>query len=154
MALQEIFSVVKWTGHKYALRKKLQNWQESALYPKDVTPESTCQPGSSRHPLLPTSVTKHLLEDILERNEKGKIVRKYHDVHRRLDSQHRKYLTYIIVDYYIANERYFTLPDMAKTAQCIAERFPPELAVTDALFSPMLMSLPFQSIISITGSLL
>lgn len=140
-ALADIFSVVKWTGHKHALRRKLQLWEESALYQRDranntssdcsnqAGPSTQLSSRASQHPLLSTSVTLSLLEDILERNEKGKIVTQFYEMHQRLDTHHRKHLAHTIVDYYIANERYFPIPDMTRFARCIAEKFPPELPV-------------------------
>ncbi|XP_021710615.1 uncharacterized protein LOC110679620 [Aedes aegypti] len=55
-------------------------------------------------------------------------------MHQRLDAQHRKHLAHTVVDYYIANETYFRIPDMARFAQCIAEKFPPELP--EVYFNP------------------
>ncbi|XP_021707649.1 uncharacterized protein LOC110678719 [Aedes aegypti] len=138
-ALSEIFSVIKWTGHKYALRKKLQSWPESSFYSTNASHEhghtsSTSNPGPSNHCLLPSSVTRSHLEDVLERNEKGKIVRNYYEKHHQLDTEHKKYLAHTIVDYYIANDRYFTLTDMARFAHYIVERFPSELA--EIYFNP------------------
>ncbi|XP_062550565.1 uncharacterized protein LOC134215377 [Armigeres subalbatus] len=131
-AFSEIFSLAKWTGHKYALKQKLKSWPESSLYESNATVNEksyqSSAPGPSKHPLLSSSVTKNLLEDILERNEKGKIVRNYYNKHRLLDTQHKKYLAHTVVDYYIANECYFTLSDMARFADFIAEIFPPEIA--------------------------
>lgn len=143
-ALDDIFSVARWTGHKYALRQKLVSWPESVLYhtattsktinsiPTEVTaPPATvlCKQNPLKHRLLPTSVTAALLDDILKRNEKGKIVVKHFLQNKKLDAAHRKYLAHTIVDYYIANDLYFPLPDMSKFAQLIAERFPNELIV-------------------------
>ncbi|XP_021707114.1 uncharacterized protein LOC110678464 [Aedes aegypti] len=85
---------------------------------------------SPQRKLIPTSVSRALLDNILERNEKGKIVAKYYQLHSRLDKQHRKFLSHTIVDYYIANQKYFALPDMSRFAELIAERFPSEIAVT------------------------
>nr|XP_029727572.1 uncharacterized protein LOC115265764 [Aedes albopictus] len=145
-ALADIFSVVKWTGHKHALRRKLQLWEESALYQRDranntssdcsnqAGPSTQLSSRASQHPLLSTSVTLSLLEDILERNEKGKIVTQFYEMHQRLDTHHRKHLAHTIVDYYIANEKYFPIPDMTRFARCIAEKFPPELP--EVYFNP------------------
>ncbi|XP_058835567.1 uncharacterized protein LOC131692500 [Topomyia yanbarensis] len=136
-ALDDIFSVAKWTGHKHALRMKLCGWEESVLFrqtPHVEANQTNCvaipgRPGTSKHKLLPTSVTYSLLDDILQRNEKGKIVTRYYETHKSLDSEHRKYLAHTIVDYYIANHIYFALPDMARFAQLISERFSPEISV-------------------------
>ncbi|XP_021708165.1 uncharacterized protein LOC110678890 isoform X2 [Aedes aegypti] len=145
-SLDDVFSVVKWTGHKYALRQKLVLWPESVLFQSASTSStsrnapavdstefpatSTVQSSSLKHRLLPTSVTSELLNDILNRNEKGKIVVNFFGKHQCLDSSHRKFLAHTIVDYYIANDMYFPLPDMAKFAQLIADRFSMELAET------------------------
>ncbi|XP_053698349.1 uncharacterized protein LOC128745332 [Sabethes cyaneus] len=133
-ALEDVFSVAKWTGHKHALRKKLIQWEESALCPQfpsntemPMDVESCVLPGVSEHKLLSTSVTIHLLEDILNRNEKGKIITEHYQMHNKLDSEQRRSLAHTIVDYYIARRRNFPLPDMARFAQLISERFPPEI---------------------------
>lgn len=143
-SLDDVFSAAKWTGHKYALRQKLVLWPESALFrsasnssagvnPLVATPVEFPTVASHlnplKHRLLSTSVTAQLLNDILCRNEKGKIVVKHFQKHQCLDATHRKYLAHTVVDYYIANEMYFTLADMGKFAQLVAERFPKELAV-------------------------
>ncbi|XP_062535677.1 uncharacterized protein LOC134204897 [Armigeres subalbatus] len=144
-SLDDVFSVAKWTGHKCALRQKLVLWQDSVLYQTASTssaqqnsPEVNTvevprtllsQSNQLKHRLLPTTVTTELFNDILSRNEKGKIVVKHFHNHQCLDATHRKYLAHTIVDYYIANELYFPLPDMAKFAQLIAARFTTELAV-------------------------
>ncbi|XP_021705992.1 uncharacterized protein LOC110678001 [Aedes aegypti] len=145
-SLDDVFSVAKWTGHKFALRQKLVLWPESVLYQsagtsracQNVSAVATVPFGSTtvafhsnplKHRLLPTSVTSELMNDILRRNEKGKIVAKYFEIHHCLDATHRKYLAHTVVDYYIANDLYFSLPDMAKFAQLIAERFSNELPV-------------------------
>lgn len=147
-ALNDVFSVVKWTGHKHALRYKLMLWDESALFQKkvpDIEPvedvTSVNQVGIARiaqttnRKLIPTTVTKALLDTILERNEKGKIVSKYYqENHQHLDKTHRKFLVYTIVDYYIANQLYFTLPDMARFAELIVDRFRSEIAVREIIF--------------------
>lgn len=143
-SLDDVFSVVKWTGHKYALRQKLVLWPDSALFQSASTSNvrqtsasslqhpatAECKSILLKHRLLPTSVTSELLNDILCRNEKGKIVVKYFEKHQCLDTASRKHLAHTIVDYYIASDMYFPLPDMAKFAQLIAERFSMELAVT------------------------
>ncbi|XP_062554719.1 uncharacterized protein LOC134219850 [Armigeres subalbatus] len=146
VALADIFSVAKWTGHKHALRRKLQLWEKSAMFQVDPVIKNSpivSNPGPSQtqvlasapqYPLLPTSVTLNLLEDILGRNEKGKIVTQFYKTHQRLDTQHRKYLAHTVVDYYIANGNYFPIPDMARFSQCIAEKFPPELP--EVYFNP------------------
>ncbi|XP_062542343.1 uncharacterized protein LOC134210312 [Armigeres subalbatus] len=137
-ALNDIFSVVKWTGHKHALRSKLEQWTESALYrptvplinPINEAPSSqNTLPGPSQRRFLQTAVTNNELLSILERNEKGKIVCQYYEANRRLDLQHRRYLAHTIVDYYIANNSYFTLADMDRYSELIAARFPTELSV-------------------------
>lgn len=144
-ALDEVFSVAIWTGHKFALRQKLVLWPDSVLFqlastssaPQNALPvaaaavqvTATVAFHPAKHRLLPTSVTAELLNDILSRNEKGKIVAKHFKENNCLDKTHRKYLAHTIVDYYIANDLFFPLPDMAKFAQLIAERFPMELAV-------------------------
>ncbi|XP_053687806.1 uncharacterized protein LOC128737233 [Sabethes cyaneus] len=129
-ALEDVFSVAKWTGHKHALRKKLIQWEESALCPQfpsntemPMDVETCVLPGVSEHKLLSTSVTIHLLEDILNRNEKGKIITEHYQMHNKLDSEQRRSLAHTIVDYYIARRRNFPLPDMARFAQLISERF-------------------------------
>ncbi|XP_062709690.1 uncharacterized protein LOC134288543 [Aedes albopictus] len=140
-ALSDIFSVVKWTGHKHALRSKLEQWQESALYrplpsnsSNPVSGTSSfhhVEPGPSHVTrLLQTTVTNNVLLGILERNEKGKIVCQYYQAHQRLDVEHRRSLAHTIVDYYIANNTYFTLADMERFADLIAARFPPEIRAT------------------------
>nr|XP_029724108.1 uncharacterized protein LOC115264504 [Aedes albopictus] len=140
-ALGDIFSVVKWTGHKHALRSKLEQWKESALYrplPSITSnPVSGTSPGHNAVPgpshmtkLLQTTVTNHVLLGILERNEKGKIVCQYYQAHQRLDMEQRRSLAHTIVDYYIANNTYFTLADMERFADLIAARFPPEISET------------------------
>lgn len=145
-ALNDVFSVIKWTGHKHSLRSKLEHWRESVLYQpmpapsgnqlRETTPSSfqqenvcTVQPGPSKRKLLPTAVTNNLFLDILQRNEKGKIVTLYYTAHHRLDIEHRRYLAHTVVDYYIANEQFFNLADMERFAQLIAARFPPEISV-------------------------
>ncbi|XP_058456402.1 uncharacterized protein LOC131433816 [Malaya genurostris] len=65
------------------------------------------------------SVTTGLLEDILVRNEIGKIVCKYYKSHQYLDNVNRRALSHTVVDYYIA-----------KFAKLISLRFPPEIAET------------------------
>lgn len=92
-ALADIFSVLKCTGHKHALRAKLQHWEESALYKPGQTSSCSHSPGSSTssirgptHPLLSASVTLSLLEDILERNAKGKIVTQFYRMQQQLDA--------------------------------------------------------------------
>ncbi|KXJ80053.1 hypothetical protein RP20_CCG027013 [Aedes albopictus] len=143
-SLDDVFSVVKWTGHKYALRQKLVLWPDSALFQSASTSNvrqtsasslqhpatAECKSILLKHRLLPTSVTSELFNDILCRNEKGKIVVKYFEKHQCLDTASRKHLAHTIVDYYIASDMYFPLPDMAKFAQLIAERFSMELAET------------------------
>ena len=79
--------------------------------------------------LLQTTVTNNVLLGILERNEKGKIVCQYYQAHQRLDVEQRRSLAHTIVDYYIANNTYFTLADMERFADLIAARFPPEISV-------------------------
>ncbi|XP_062700082.1 uncharacterized protein LOC115258151 [Aedes albopictus] len=143
-ALNDVFSVAKWTAHKHALRQKLMKWEESILYQEGNTEEAaqrsdsvpvrneanSAVSGSPQRKLLPTSVSRALLDSILERNEKGKIVCKYFQLHQRLDKQQRKFLAHTIVDYYIASQKYFSLPDMSRFAELIAERFPSEIPVT------------------------
>ncbi|XP_058456659.1 uncharacterized protein LOC131434042 [Malaya genurostris] len=135
-ALNDVFSVAKWTSHKHALRKKLSEWQESCLFnqiPSHETDSSQVnwmpEPAAYKHKLLPTNVTYTLLDDILQRNEKGKIVTQFYKGHNNLDSEHRKFLAHTIVDFYIANNMYFPLPDMARFAQLISERFLSEISV-------------------------
>ncbi|XP_062712484.1 uncharacterized protein LOC134289856 [Aedes albopictus] len=146
-SLDDVFSVTKWTGHKFALRQKLVLWPKSVMCQSASTSSvSQSAPAAApvvlepttvklhtnpfKHRLLPTSVTSELLRDILSRNEKGKIVVKYFETHQSLNVTHRKYLAHTVVDYYIANDLYFPLPDMAKFAQLIAERFSNEFAET------------------------
>ncbi|XP_065078489.1 uncharacterized protein LOC135701579 [Ochlerotatus camptorhynchus] len=139
-ALNDVFSVAKWTGHKYALRQKLLFWEESVLFQKTVAEIEPVEversngqvgvPETTNRKLIPTTVTKALLDTILERNEKGKIVSKYHQLHQHLDKTHRKFLAHTIVDYYIANQLYFSLPDMARFAELITDRFPAENTIT------------------------
>ncbi|XP_021703565.1 uncharacterized protein LOC110677126 [Aedes aegypti] len=143
-ALNDVFSITKWTAHKHALRQKLTLWKESVLFREgDTEPVASCSyqvpvhnmatssaAVSPQRKLIPTSVSRALLDNILERNEKEKIVAKYYQLHSRLDKQHRKFLSHTIVDYYIANQKYFALPDMSRFAELIAERFPSEIAVT------------------------
>ncbi|KXJ78779.1 hypothetical protein RP20_CCG002988 [Aedes albopictus] len=143
-ALDDVFSVTKWTAHKHALRRKLTAWEESVLY-TEARPNSDSVTGTRSTPspsdrsavgtspqrkLLPTAVTKSLLDSILDRNEKGKIVVKFYQLHHCLDLNHRKHLAHTIVDYYMANQKYFSLADMARFAELIADRFPPEISIT------------------------
>lgn len=143
-ALDDVFAVARWTGHKYALRQKLVLWPENVLYHTATTSKSSnsipneasappatvmCKQNPLKHRLLPTSVTAELLDDILKRNEKGKMVVKHFLQNQKIDAAHRKYLAHTIVDYYIANDLFFPLPDMLKFAQLIVERFPNELTV-------------------------
>lgn len=155
-ALNDVFTLTKWTAYKHVLRQKLMVWEESVLYHETeaaartintVFDQSTATISPHRK-LIPTGVTRALLDNILERNEKGKIVFKYYQSLRRLDSHHRKYLAHTIVDYYIANEKYFSLPDMARFAELIADRFPPEIAVRNTMVYPKYTVYKHMSIIS------
>ncbi|XP_065088560.1 uncharacterized protein LOC135710036 [Ochlerotatus camptorhynchus] len=143
-ALNDVFLVIKWTGHKHSLRSKLEHWDESVLFrPPSInqlnepTPSSSqqenvynTQPGPFKRKLLPTAVTNNLFLDILQRNEKGKIVTQHYIANHRLDVEHKRFLAHTVVDYYIANDNYFNLADMERFAQLIAARFPPEIAET------------------------
>ncbi|XP_062554081.1 uncharacterized protein LOC134219376 [Armigeres subalbatus] len=139
-ALNDVFSITKWTAHKHALRRRLISWDESVLYQEagsetvaktsTITTDQSPPSEPKDRKLLPTNVTTALLDNILQRNEKGKIVSKYYQLQHRLDKQHRKYLAHTIVDYYIANQKYFSLPDMERFAELIVDRFPPEIAMT------------------------
>lgn len=145
-ALDDIFSVRKWTGNKHALRSKLEKWDNCVLYRPQEPPacgqlnepissssryetECTFQPGPFKHKLLPTAVTNALFLDILQRNEKGKIVSRYYEANHKLRDEHKRALAHTIVDFYIARDEYLRLPDMERFAQLIAARFPPEIPV-------------------------
>lgn len=112
--------------HTATTSKSLKSIPDEATAPPATV---LCKQNPLKHRLLPTSVTAELLDDILKRNEKGKIVVKYFSEKQKLDAAHRKYLAHTIVDYYIANDLYFSLPDMTKFAQLIVGRFPNELTV-------------------------
>lgn len=135
-ALNDVFAKTEWTAYKHALRQKLVLWKDSVLYkpkphPNDQTAstsDSSC--FSPRRNLIPTNVSKAVLDSILERNEKGKMVVRYFHQHNRLDNTHRKYLAHTVVDYYLARQKYFTIPDMLRFSELIAERFSPEISVT------------------------
>ncbi|XP_055551311.1 uncharacterized protein LOC129733819 isoform X2 [Wyeomyia smithii] len=146
-ALDDIFSVLKWNGHKHALRAKLKKWNDSVrfrtqelpagshmneLVPSRPRSEKDCtfHPGSFKHKLLPTADTNSLLLDILPRNEKGKIVSQYYEKNHKLEDEHKRSLAHTIVDFYTANNEYFHLPDMERFAQLIAARFSTEIAET------------------------
>lgn len=83
-ALNDVFSVIKWTGHKHSLWSKLEPWEESVLFRPIQQPSSNqlneavpstsqqenvyiAQPGPSKRKLLPTAVTNNLFLDILQR---------------------------------------------------------------------------------------
>ncbi|XP_055548889.1 uncharacterized protein LOC129732240 [Wyeomyia smithii] len=146
-ALDDIFSVLKWTGHKHALRARLEEWKDSVLFRPQESPGSsqlnepgpsgsrnekdyTSHPGPFKHKLLSTAVTNCLLLDILQRNEKGKIVSQYYGKKHKLKDEHKRSLAHTIVDFYIAHDEYIHLPDMERFAQLIVARFPPEIAET------------------------
>lgn len=164
-ALNDVFSVIKWTGHKHSLRSKLEHWDESVLFrPPSInqlnepTPSSSqqenvynTQPGPFKRKLLPTAVTNNLFLDILQRNEKGKIVTQHYIANHRLDVEHKRFLAHTVVDYYIANDNYFNLADMERFAQLIAARFPPEIAV---IFQHKQHGYTYSNISVISGNLL
>ncbi|XP_055542936.1 uncharacterized protein LOC129728516 [Wyeomyia smithii] len=146
MALNDVFSVAKWTGHKYALRRKLMLWEDGILFQNNASasePVAGTSPETSadlptahtstqmdKTKLISKTVTSAVLDSILERNEKGKIVCNYYRDHHFLDKVHRNFLAHTIVDYYIANQTYFKPADMAQFSELIAERFKPEIAIT------------------------
>lgn len=137
MRKRDIFSVVKWTGHKHGLRSKLEQWGESALcHPLPPVGSNTDSETSSSPNAIPgpsrfgqTTISNSLLISILERNEIGKIVCQYFQENQRLDVEHRRSLAHTIVDYYIANKIYFALADMERFADLISARFPTEISV-------------------------
>ncbi|KAL1400706.1 hypothetical protein pipiens_007211 [Culex pipiens pipiens] len=132
-ALNDVFSVAKWTGHKYALRNKLVQWPESKMVEEPCTSSAAGQNPEfkpKQHNLLASSVTRNLLDDILSRNEKGKLVCQFYDSHQKLSTTYQKWLGHTIVDYYLANKTYFTLADMARFSELIADKFKSEICAT------------------------
>ncbi|XP_055614708.1 uncharacterized protein LOC129761035 [Uranotaenia lowii] len=133
--LNDIFNVAKWTGHKHALRHKLQLWPSSLIFRKQIgavsaVDEDECGLSGT----VSSDSNQFVFEDIMRRNEKAKIVQQYFYSHKALDDKNRRSLVHVMVDYFIANKKYFSLSEMKIFSKMVSRRFPSEIA--EIYFNP------------------
>lgn len=76
------------------------------------------------------TITSAWLENILKKNDKGKIVTNFFEKMNYLDQEHRKYLAHLIVDNYLARKQYFPATEMQRLSHLIAEKFTNEVPVS------------------------
>lgn len=113
---------------KVRLRDKLQKWPESVQF---ISPrEGPSRPKSRKLQLLNSSVRANDLDELLRTNETGKIVCKFYETHKRLDTDMQGQLAVTIANSYIADGRKFRSADMKKYAELITSRFKSEAEET------------------------
>lgn len=112
---------------KVRLRDKLQKWPESVQF---ISPrEGPSKAKSRKLQLMNSSVRANDLDKLLRTNETGKIVCRFYEAHKRLDSEMQGNLAVTIANSYIAEGRSFRYADMQKYAELITSRFKSETEV-------------------------
>lgn len=113
---------------KVRLRDKLQKWPESVQF---ISPrEGPSKAKSRKLQLMNSSVRANDLDELLRTNETGKIVCRFYEAHKSLDSDMQGNLAVTIANSYIAEGRKFRSADMQKYAELITSRFKSEAEET------------------------